>query len=161
MYFKYLPFILITPQLPKLGINWIDLDTLSLGELKQLQADVAAAIKNFETRSRAEALAELKALAASKGFSLEELTGTGKGKAKRGSAPVKFIDPRLYQKTPGRAVDVSHAGWLRRSAAASHWRTLQSETDARPDLYQNASALCWHSTVVQTFKLSSINNTAP
>jgi len=99
LYFKYLPFILITSQLPKLGINWIDLDTLSLGELKQLQADVAAAIKNFETRSRAEALAELKALAASKGFSLEELTGTGKGKAKRGSAPVKFIDPAVPENT--------------------------------------------------------------
>ena len=67
--------------------------------VKQLQADVAAAIKNFETRSRAEALAELKALAASKGFSLEELTGTGKGNAKRGSAPVKFIDPAVPENT--------------------------------------------------------------
>ena len=71
----------------------MNLDALSLNELKQLQADVATAIKDFESRRRAEALAELKALAASKGFSLEELTGGQKGKAKRGPAPIKFADP--------------------------------------------------------------------
>ena len=51
----------------------MNLDDLSLKELKSLQNDVAVAIHNFEKRKKAEALAELKAVAQSKGFSLEEL----------------------------------------------------------------------------------------
>lgn len=56
----------------------IDLESLSLKELKQLQKDVAKAIASFEERRKKEALAALEAKAAEMGFSLSDLT-TGKG----------------------------------------------------------------------------------
>ncbi|AKO98076.1 MAG: H-NS histone family protein [Marinovum algicola] len=56
----------------------IDLDGLSLKELKQLQKQVAKAISTFEDRKKKEALAALEAKAAEMGFSLSDLT-TGKG----------------------------------------------------------------------------------
>ena len=56
----------------------IDLDGLSLKELKQLQKQVAKAISTFEDRKKKEALAALEAKAAEMGVSLSDLT-TGKG----------------------------------------------------------------------------------
>ena len=56
----------------------IDLDGLSLKELKQLQKQVAKAISTFEDRKKKEALAALEAKAAEMGFCLSDLT-TGKG----------------------------------------------------------------------------------
>ena len=108
----------------------MNLDALSLSELKQLQADVATAIKDFESRRRAEALAELKALAASKGFSLEELTGGRRGR--QNAAP-----PRLNLRTltprriPGLGAAASRAGCPRRLTPASHSRTSQSRAAPR------------------------------
>lgn len=60
----------------------IDLDTLSLGDLKKLQTQVSTAIKTYEDRQRKSALAELEAKAAELGFSLSELTGQPGRKAK-------------------------------------------------------------------------------
>ena len=57
---------------------------LSLKELKDLQDKVAIAIFDFEKRKKAETLAELKALAESKGFSLDELMDVSKDKKKKG-----------------------------------------------------------------------------
>lgn len=71
----------------------MNLDDLSLKELKSLQNDVAVAIHNFEKRKKAEALAELKAVAQSKGFSLEELLSDGPVKGKRAPAVAKYADP--------------------------------------------------------------------
>ena len=70
----------------------IDLDTLSLDELKQLQKNVAKAIDRFEERQRKEALAALEQKAKEFGFSLSELTGgtTAKRKTLR---PAKYRHP--------------------------------------------------------------------
>ena len=71
----------------------MNLDNLSLQELKTLQSDIAVAIANFEKRKKAEALAEVKAVAQAKGFSLDELLGTASTKSKRGPVPAKYADP--------------------------------------------------------------------
>ncbi len=70
----------------------IDLDTLSLQDLKTLQKDVGKAIKTFEDRQRKEALAAAEAAAREKGFSLNELMGAATKPAKK-SAPPKFRHP--------------------------------------------------------------------
>ena len=71
----------------------MDIENLSLPELKSLQNDVAIAIADFEKRKRAEALAEVKAVAQAKGFSLDELLGTASTKSKRGPVPANYADP--------------------------------------------------------------------
>ena len=53
----------------------INLDNLSLKELKALQIGVAKAIADFGDRQRRAALAEIEEIAQAKGFSLAELTG--------------------------------------------------------------------------------------
>lgn len=53
-----------------------DLNALSLKELKQLEKDVAKAIKDYEDRKKAEARAALEEQAREMGFSLAELAGT-------------------------------------------------------------------------------------
>ena len=80
----------------------MDLNTLTLKELKKLRKDVDKAIADFETRKKREALSELEKKAAELGFSLSELTGTAK--AKKVSAP-KYRNPNDPDQTwtgPGR-----------------------------------------------------------
>jgi DNA-binding protein H-NS len=71
----------------------LDLEKLSLKELKNLQKQVAVAIFDFEKRKKSEALAELKALAQSKGFSLDELLEDTKSRKKRAPVAPKYADP--------------------------------------------------------------------
>lgn len=72
----------------------IELEGLSLKELKKLERDVVAAIASYETRVRAQALAELDAKARELGFTLAELTGTSVAtKAKRAPAKAKYANP--------------------------------------------------------------------
>ena len=71
----------------------MDLNTLSLEELKDLQDKVAIAIFDFERRKKAETLIELKALAQSRGFSLDELLDNGKGNKKKAPVAAKYSDP--------------------------------------------------------------------
>lgn len=52
----------------------VDLNSMSLAELKSLQAQVAKAIASFEDRKKLETLAKLRDLARAEGFQLEELT---------------------------------------------------------------------------------------
>ena len=52
----------------------INLDILSLSELKSLQKDIAKAIADFSGRKKTEAIAALEAHAKELGFSLAELT---------------------------------------------------------------------------------------
>lgn len=52
----------------------VDLNSLSLKELKDLQAQVTRAIASFEERKKLETLAKLRELARAEGFSFEELT---------------------------------------------------------------------------------------
>ena len=53
----------------------MNIDDLSLKELKDLQAKVSKAISSFEDRKKKNALAELEEKARAMGFSLAELTG--------------------------------------------------------------------------------------
>lgn len=71
-----------------------ELESLSLKELRKLERDVVAAIANFETRTKANALAELEAKARELGFSLAELTGVSVSvKGKRAPASPKYRNP--------------------------------------------------------------------
>ena len=66
----------------------MDLNTLSLKELKKLRKDVDKTIADFENRKKREALVELEKKAAEMGFALSDLTGTAK---------VKKVSPPEYR----------------------------------------------------------------
>ncbi len=70
----------------------LDLNELSLKDLKDLQSQVAKAITTFEERRKKEALAELEDRARALGFSLTELTGTAISR-KRAPATAKYRNP--------------------------------------------------------------------
>ena len=70
----------------------IDINDLSLKELKDLQSQVAKAIFSFEDRKRKEAIAELEEIARAKGFSLADLTGVSVSR-KRSPAVAKYANP--------------------------------------------------------------------
>jgi DNA-binding protein H-NS len=70
----------------------MELETLSLNELKDLKKKVSIAIDHFEKRKKAEALAELKALARSRGFSLEEILVEAKVRKKIAPVAAKYAD---------------------------------------------------------------------
>lgn len=70
----------------------IDVNTLSLKDLRSLQSQVGKAIANYEERKRKEALAELEEKAKEFGFSLAELTG-GAVARKRSPAVAKYANP--------------------------------------------------------------------
>lgn len=76
----------------------IDLNKLSLKELKDLQSQVAKAIASFEDRKKKEALAELEEKARALGFSLAELTGTAVTR-KRAPATAKYANPANHSET--------------------------------------------------------------
>lgn len=98
----------------------MDLNELSLKELKQLRRDVEKAITSFEDRKKREALAELEKAAAEFGFSLSELAGVSKAKTK--GAP-KYRNPNNAEqtwtgrgRTPQWVKDLEAAGGSRESA---------------------------------------------
>jgi DNA-binding protein H-NS len=70
----------------------VDLNSMSLKELKDLHGQVAKAIANFEDRKKKAALAELEEKAREMGFSLAELTGTAAPR-KRAPATAKYANP--------------------------------------------------------------------
>lgn len=70
----------------------INLNELSLKELKDLQSQVTKAISTFEDRKKKEALSELEDKARSLGFSLAELTGAVVSR-KRAPATAKYSNP--------------------------------------------------------------------
>ena len=70
----------------------ININDLSLKELKELQAQVAKAISSFEDRKKKDAIAELEEMARARGFTLGELTGTTIVR-KRAPAVAKFANP--------------------------------------------------------------------
>jgi DNA-binding protein H-NS len=73
-------------------VSDINLNDLSLKELKDLQSQTAKAIASFEERKKKEALAELEEKARSMGFSLAELTGASVAR-KRAPAAAKYVNP--------------------------------------------------------------------
>lgn len=70
----------------------LDLNSLPLPELKQLQRDLTKAIAGYEDRKKAQARAELEAKAKEFGFSLAELAGGVSGR-RRGPSPAKYRHP--------------------------------------------------------------------
>lgn len=70
----------------------IDLNKLSLRDLKDLQNRVSRAISTFEDRKKKEVLAELEEKAREMGYSLAELTGVSSGR-KRAPAAAKYANP--------------------------------------------------------------------
>ncbi len=71
----------------------IDLDTLSLAELKDLQSGLDKAIEHAEKRERKEALEKLEAQAQEMGFSLAELLAMKNGKSGAGRKSSKPRTP--------------------------------------------------------------------
>ena len=73
----------------------MDLNEMSLQELKKLQRDIERAITSFEQRQLAAARAELDAHARELGFSLAELTGMASTSTKRfrAAAQPKYRNP--------------------------------------------------------------------
>lgn len=70
----------------------LDLNNLSLKELKDLQSQVGKAISGYEDRRKREALAELEEKAKAMGFSLAELTGLTAGR-KRSPSVARYANP--------------------------------------------------------------------
>ena len=70
----------------------VNLNSLSLKELKDLQSQVARAVSSFEDRRKKEVMAELEEVARAKGFSLAELTGATITR-KRAPATAKYANP--------------------------------------------------------------------
>ena len=70
----------------------LDLNKLSLKELRDLQSQVAKAISGYEDRRKREALVELEEKAKEMGFSLSELTGVP-GTRKRSPSVAKYANP--------------------------------------------------------------------
>lgn len=75
-------------------LRTINLDELSLAELKALGKKISKAIVSFEERKRKDALSELEAKAKEMGFTLAELTGDKAAKFS-GKVPgvAKFANP--------------------------------------------------------------------
>jgi DNA-binding protein H-NS len=76
----------------------IDLNSLSLKELKELQSAVNKAVNGFEDRKRKEALLQVEEAARALGFSLSELTGTAVPR-KRSPAVPKYANPANKSET--------------------------------------------------------------
>ena len=70
----------------------IDLNSLSLKELKDLQSAVNKAVSGFDDRKRKAALSQVEEAARALGFTLSELTGTAVPR-KRSPAVPKYVNP--------------------------------------------------------------------
>ena len=76
----------------------IDLNSLSLKELKDLQSAVNKAVSGFDDRKRKAALSQVEEAARALGFTLSELTGTAVPR-KRSPAVPKFANPANESET--------------------------------------------------------------
>jgi DNA-binding protein H-NS len=76
----------------------IDLDKMSLKDLKDLNAKVVKAISGYEDRKKKEAIAQLEEFARAKGFNLAELTGAVVTR-KRAPAVAKYANPANRSET--------------------------------------------------------------
>ncbi|MDN3712809.1 H-NS histone family protein [Paracoccus cavernae] len=74
----------------------IDLDALSLSELRDLRNKVERAISSYEDRRRKEAMAAIESAAREHGFNLAELTGIKLSKSK---VAAKYANPEDASQT--------------------------------------------------------------
>ncbi len=71
----------------------MNIDTLSIAQLKSLLEQIPGEIKRREKEEKAKALAALEAVAAEHGFKLNELLETGKKPAETTKVAVKYRHP--------------------------------------------------------------------
>lgn len=71
----------------------IDLDGMSLSELKSLQKQLTRAIDEYADREKARAIAALEEKAREMGFSLAELTGAPRKAGKKAPGVAKYRNP--------------------------------------------------------------------
>jgi len=73
----------------------VDLDSMELGELKELQKSVEKAISDYHDRKRAEARAAAEAAVRELGYNLDEVIAMKgiKGKSSKSGAPAKYRNP--------------------------------------------------------------------
>lgn len=76
----------------------INLDNLSLKELKALQTRVAKAIAEFGDRQRRAAIAELEEIARARGYTFAELAGITAPRKRAAAAP-KYANPANRSET--------------------------------------------------------------
>lgn len=76
----------------------IELNSMTLKELKELHSQTAKAIATFEDRKKKDALAELEERAKSLGFTLAELTGAAPTR-KRAPVAAKYANPANKSET--------------------------------------------------------------
>ncbi len=76
----------------------IDLNSMTLKELKELHSQTAKAVANFEDRKKKDALADLEERARALGFTLAELTGTTPVRKRAPVAP-KYANPVNHSET--------------------------------------------------------------
>ena len=79
--------------MPEDAMTQIDLHSLSLKELKQLQRDVERSIASYEDRQKSEARAKLEEQARAMGFTLAELLEGVEVKKTRAPAQAKYRHP--------------------------------------------------------------------
>jgi DNA-binding protein H-NS len=77
----------------------INLNDMSLAELKSLQKDVEKAIADYTGRKKTEAMAAREAREKVLGFSLAELTGLKKTRKSSGPTGVKYRHPEVPEVT--------------------------------------------------------------
>jgi DNA-binding protein H-NS len=97
----------------------IDLENLSLDELKRLQKDVANEIKNYKDRDKKKALAEVEAFARERGLAPADLSEIARRRTRKPAKP-KYANPDEPSQTwTGRG---RRPRWL--EAALAQGRTL-------------------------------------
>lgn len=74
----------------------MDLNTLSVAQLRELEQQIPAEIKRRESQEKVNILNEVKAFAKARGYSLEDLVGKEikSQKATRGTVKAKFQHPQ-------------------------------------------------------------------
>ncbi|MFB2531988.1 H-NS family nucleoid-associated regulatory protein [Paracoccus sp. p4-l81] len=71
----------------------LNLDDLSLSELRELRGRIDRAIASFEDRKRREALTRLEEKARELGYSLADLTGAGRKRRANAPRAAKYANP--------------------------------------------------------------------
>jgi DNA-binding protein H-NS len=77
----------------------IDLNSMSLEDLKKLQKNVNKAVDGYQDKQRKEALAAADAAAREMGFTLAELTGVPGAKKTKAVSPPKYRHPENPEQT--------------------------------------------------------------
>lgn len=77
----------------------VNLDKMSMDELKALKADVETAIAGYEKKRREDALREMEEVAKKHGLSVSELIGGTGRKTAKAKSPAKYRNPENPDQT--------------------------------------------------------------